>query len=50
MRRIAHDSDFIPNTADKRFGRWGRGPTVFWELFKKKVMKSFQDIKKINMA
>ena len=45
MRWIAHDSDFVPNTIDKGFGRWDRGPMIFWELLKKKIIKNFQDLK-----
>lgn len=45
LRWIAHDSDFIPNTADKGLGKWGGGPTIFWELFKKKTIRSFQELK-----
>ena len=45
LRWIAHDSDFTPNTTDRRFNRWEVGPKIFWELFKKKAIKSFQDLK-----
>ena len=45
LRWIAHDSDFIPNTMDGSFRIWGGGPTIFWELFKKKKIISFQDLK-----
>jgi len=45
LRWIAHDSDFTPNTFDGSFSRWGGGPTIFWELFKRKKIKSFQDLK-----
>ena len=45
LRWIAHDSDFTPNTKDSRFSRWEVGPKIFWELFKKKAIKSFRDLK-----
>lgn len=45
VRWIAYDSEFLPNTTDKSFKNWERGPKIYWELLRKKEIKSFQEIK-----
>lgn len=49
LRWIAYDSEFITNRTDKGFKTWEGGPTIYWELLKKKESKSFQELK-VNMT